>query len=104
MTTGVQNNFPIENEFESTRLFFVKESASSTVWHICDMALGSKRYANTLQFMALHGLPVESGVRCYTVLRAKLQYGIRDSFCMRCLEEFEYAKEIIERRKLLKFN
>ena len=103
---SVQNLFPIESDkFESTRLVFVKETIDSHVWHICDMALGGKKYANTIYLTALHGKPVESVVRCYTVAEVKARDLLgTEYFCARCLDEYEIARDIIESRRMLKFS
>jgi hypothetical protein len=100
----VDNKFPIEDGFESTRLVFVKESNVHRVWHICDMAMGGKKWHNTIYLTALHGHPVEAGIMCYTVLQCQLRYSDLDYFCIRCLDEYEMAKEIIEQKKMLKFS
>jgi len=100
---NLKENFPIENPGSvSTRIFFAKDSESSILWHLCDAALGQAHFGK-VWYMALHGAFLYPVVQCDTVLQCKIRLGVADQFCRNCLDEYELAKDVIERKKLLKF-
>jgi hypothetical protein len=100
----VSNLFPIEEEFESVRLFFAKDSLFSNVWHLCDAALGTRQVGNMTFFIALHGHVMPAVIRADSVRALKEKERVSEHFCARCLEEYNLAKPIIEQKRLLKFS
>lgn len=102
MAVEVKELFPIHTQKESVRLFFAKESAFSSVWHICDAALG-KEISGGLYYGALHGAFMRTEVRADSVLQADILRKDSDQFCTSCLEEYELAKDTIKERRLMKF-
>lgn len=103
--TNLKDQFPIENpNAVSTRLFFARENILSNVWHICDAAIWQLtpdgREALT---MALHGKMIYTRIKCDTVAQIRMQVKETEQLCFRCVEEFNLAKDIIEKKKLLRF-
>lgn len=86
----------------STRIIFVRDSVASRVWHLADVAI-SKAVGASVYHMALHGAYVYPGTKADTVAEARKLTGPGDRFCERCLEEFELARDVIEKRKMMKF-
>lgn len=97
----VESLFPIEDPHGSVRIFFLRSHVLD-VWHLCDASLW-KPDGKSVVYGALHGGWVYPHERCDTVLQVKLVTKDTDRFCARCIEEYELAKDIIQRKRLLKF-
>lgn len=86
----------------STRLVFVSQSVTDSVWHLADCALTRAMPDGKVFMMALHGDWIYPGEQVDTVLQARLRTD-KTHVCEACLKEYELAREIIEQRGLLRF-
>lgn len=88
----------------SKRLFFAKASSGDSVWHICDFAIGIVAPDQTIHSAALHDQYIYPVEQADTIEELKEKAGPNDSLCSGCMETYDYAREVIESRDMLKFS
>lgn len=106
MPVEIVSNFIAENCESSVRLFFLRANALDKTWHISDAALGTQKdpSGRIIHYLTLHGSWLPAYDKADTLLQCKLLSDENAVFCMRCLDEFDIAKDTIEGRRLLKFH